>query len=807
MRKTYGNAVNALLWNRMSRTYTRNHIDYKQLLEPCIRSKSLKQGKTIHQHFLKNTTGKKNAALLDKLAQLYISCSKLELACYVFNEIPEPEKKVNVLLWNQMIRAYAWEGPFGRAIELYDVMVESGVNPNKYTFPFVLKACSRLQAVEDGRRIHGEARSYGLENDVYVCTALVDFYAKCGCLDEARDVFDGMPSKDAVAWNAMIACFSLHGLSSEAIKLFIQMQDSGLSPNPSTIVGVLPAVGGAKELCHGKTLHSYSLRRGFLGDVVVATGLLDMYGKCQCLGYAKRVFDNMGNRNEVTWSAMIGAYMSCDCAHGALDLCNHMLFKYGISPSQAILASIIRACTKLADVSRGRRIHGYMIKSGFVCNVMVGNTLLSMYSKCGMIEDTVRLFKEMDSNDLVSYNAIISGYTQSGKAEEALDIIQKMQSLGIDPDLATMVGLLPACAQLAAIQHGACCHSSSIVRGFTDDTSICNALIDMYSKCGRIDTARLVFDKMPAKDIVSWNAMIFAYGIHGLGKESVLLFEIMQSESVKPDDVTFICLLSACSHSGLVDEGKKCFVAMDKDFLIYPRMEHYICMVDLLGRVGLLDEAWTFIKQMPFSPDTRVWSSLLAACRVHKNVALSEEISNKIHSTGFESTGNFVLMSNIYSAAGRWDDAAQVRITQKNMGFDKIPGCSWIEVKGVVHSFVGGDRTDPHSTEINRKLEELQMEMKKLGYCSEPSFVLQDVEEEEKERILLHHSEKLAVAFGLLALNPNKPIVITKNLRICVDCHAALKYMTIITKREITVRDVSRFHHFKDGTCNCCDFW
>ncbi|PSS01720.1 Pentatricopeptide repeat-containing protein [Actinidia chinensis var. chinensis] len=775
---------------------------YDKLLE----TKSLRHGKIVHQHLLKNTSHN-SPILLAKLTRLYITCNELDLASRVFRTIPYPQRKNNVVLWNHMIRAYAWKGPFDRAIDLYYEMVESGVTPTNFTYPFVLKACSSLQALQDGKRIHDHARRLGLESDVYICTALVDFYAKCGCLVDARKVFDKMYDTDVVAWNAMISGSSLHGLYGDTMRLIVQMQEAGLSPNSSTVAAILPAIGEGNQLSQGKTVHAYCVRRSFHSDVVVATGLLDMYGKCGCLVYASRVFDIMGVKNEVTWGAMIGAYISCDFVSEALELYNQMLIGNGICSSPVIIGSVLRAWTKLTDLSGGRRVHGYIIKAGFDYSLMMGNTLLSMYAKCGTIEDVVRLFDEMGVKDSVTYNAIISGCAQNGKAKEAIVIFQEMQLSGIKPDLATMVGFLPACSHLAALQHGACAHCFSAVSGFTTETSICNALIDMYSKCGKVDIARLVFDRMQKRDIVSWNAMIFGYGIHGLGKEAILLFHDMQIAGLRPDDVTFICLLYACSHSGLVAEGKKWFVDMNQDFCIVPRMEHYICMVDLLGRAGLLNEARSFIERMPCDPDVCVWSALLSACKIHKNIELAEEVSNKIQCLGPESTGNFVILSHMYSAAGRWDAAANVRIAQRDLGFKKSPGCSWVEINGVVHAFVGGDQSHPHSAEIYRKLEDMLIDMKRLGYRSESSFVFQDVEEEEKESILLYHSEKLAVTFGILSLGSDKPILVTKNLRICVDCHTALKYITIITKRKITVRDASRFHHFRDGICNCGDFW
>ncbi|KAJ0714474.1 putative tetratricopeptide-like helical domain superfamily, DYW domain-containing protein [Helianthus annuus] len=788
------------------RTSINNISFYLQMFENSVKSRSLPNAKTIHQHFLKNNTIY-SSIILDKLTRVYISFHKLEHARQVFDEMPDTERKNNVLLWNQLIRAYAWEGPFDHAIELYVQMLQSGVTPNKYTYPFALKACSAVRVVELGKMIHERVKSELLDDDVYVCTALVDFYAKCGLLGDARQVFDKMPSRDVVAWNAMIAGSSLHGLYNETIGLVKEMQEVGLRPNSSTVVAILPAIGEACELKLGKAVHAFCLRRRYDGDVVVGTGLLDMYAKCERLDYTRRVFDLINVKNEVTWSAMIAACVACDSTMEALELFDHVVKNGCTNISPVMLATVLRACANLTDINKGRWIHGYSIKLGFVSYLIVSNTLVSLYSKCGIIDDAMTFFNEMAVKDTVSFNTIISGCVQNGDAGVAINMIKNMRLFGINPDIETMIGFFPACSHLAALQHGACGHSYAITRGFTESTKVCNAIIDMYSKCGKIDIARLVFDQMHKRDLISWNAMILGYGIHGFGSEAVSLFEHMQTAGFDPDDVTFICLLSACSHSKLVAEGKHWFTSMIDKFQITPRKEHYLCMVDLLGRAGLLNEAYRFIVRMPFKPDVRIWSALLGACRIHKNVDLGEKISRNIEILGPESTGNFVLLSNIYSTAKRWDDAARTRVLQREKGFKKSPGCSWVEINGVVHAFVGGDRSHPQWLLINRRLDELLAAMKTLGYDGDYSFVLQDVEEEEKGHILLYHSEKLAVALADLSLTPGKSILVTKNLRVCVDCHTALKYMSTITSRAITVRDTVRFHHFKDGTCNCGDFW
>jgi pentatricopeptide repeat protein len=512
-------------------------------------------------------------------------------------------------------------------------------------------------------------------------------------------------------------------------------------------------------------------------------------------------------RNEVTWSALIGGFVLCDRMVQAFSLFKDMLAQGLCFLSPTSVASALRVCASLADVRVGTQLHALLVKSGIHANLTAGNSLLSMYAKAGLIDETMSLFDEMAVKDTVSYSAVLSGYVQNGKAEEAFAVFKKMQTCNVEPDVATMVSLIPACSHLAALQHGRCSHCSVIIRGLASETSICNALIDMYAKCGRIDLSRQVFDKMAARDIVSWNTMIAGYGVHGLGKEATSLFLGMKNQGFAPDDVTFICLISACSHSGLVTEGKHWFNMMTQKYGILPRMEHYIGMVDLLARGGFLDEAYQFIQSMPLKADVRVWGALLGACRIHKNIDLGKQVSRMIQKLGPEGTGNFVLLSNIFSAAGRFDEAAEVRVMQKVKGFKKSPGCSWIEINGSLHAFVGGDQSHPRSPDIYQELDNILIDIKKLGYQADTSFVLQDLEEEEKEKALLYHSEKLAIAFGILSLGEGKTIFVTKNLRVCGDCHTAIKYMTLVRNRCIIVRDANRFHHFKNGQCSCGDFW
>jgi pentatricopeptide repeat protein len=329
----------------------------------------------------------------------------------------------------------------------------------------------------------------------------------------------------------------------------------------------------------------------------------------------------------------------------------------------------------------------------------------------------------------------------------------------------------------------------------------------MYAKCGRIGVARQVFDKMSSRDVGSWNAMILGYGIHGQGEDAVALFSQMQQTGTKPDHITFTAVLTACSHAGLVDQGWQYFECMKSDYGLVPKLEHYACLVDLLGRAGHLDEAHDIIKKMPLEPQSNVWGALLGACRIHGNIELGEQAAKHLFKLEPNNAGYYVLLSNIYAEAGRWEEVAKLRTMMKEREVKKQPGCSFIEVNREVQSFLVRDKTHPQSEKIYATLENVYGQMKKAGYVPNTNLVLHDVEEEMKEDILCSHSEKLAISFGIINTSPGTPIRIMKNLRVCRDCHNATKFICKIVGREIIVRDANRFHHFTNGLCSCGDHW
>eukprot|EP01018_Ginkgo_biloba_P019525 Gb_02229 [translate_table: standard] len=774
-----------------------NASAYASLLQACTDIQQLHQ---LHGHIFTNGLDQ-NIKLLTRLVRMYTLHGSMDSARLIFNRI----YKTNVLLWNVMIRGYARNGPCEEALTLYCLMQRAGIQPDNFTYTFLLKACASLSALREGEEIHCHVAKNEFESDVFVGNSLVALYAKCRRIEFARQLFDKMPKRDVVTWNTMIAGYVQNGYATEALTLFNQMRESGMKFNLVTVVSVLPACAHLAALQQGKLIHAFIIQRGFESDVVIGTALIDMYAKCGCLKIARHLFDQLFRKNVVSWSAMITGYAQNGHANEALKLFNQMQGE-DVKPDSVTIVSVLLACGQLAALQQGKCIYGYILRKGFESDVVVGTALMDTYAKCGSIEIARRLFDKMPKRNVVSWNAMIAGYAQNGQANEALTLFNQMQLAGIKLDLGTMLSVLPACAHLAALQQGKWIHGY-IIRSEFQSEVVWTALIDMYAKCGAIENAWRLFIKMSTRDVVSWNAMIAGYGMHGYGQDALALFSQMLQTDIKPNDISFICILSACSHAGMVEEGRQCFDCMIQDYFITPSVEHYACMVDLLGRAGHLEEAHNLIKSMPLEPGASVWGALLGACRICCNIELGECVAERLLELEPEKAGRYVLLSNIYAAAGRWEDVGKVRTMMKERGVQKTPGCSLIEVHNRVHSFRVGDRSHPQSEKIYAMLETLTGQIKEAGYVPNTNFVLHDVEEELKENMLSSHSEKLAIAFGLINTSPGTPIQITKNLRVCGDCHSATKFISKIVRREIIVRDANRYHHLKDGVCSCGDYW
>eukprot|EP01018_Ginkgo_biloba_P026788 Gb_37509 [translate_table: standard] len=778
-----------------------NKFTFPYVLKACASLLAIEKGKDIHDDIIRSGV-ESDVFVSAALINMYGKCGIIEIARQLFDNMP----KRNAVSWNTLIAGYAQNGYANEALTLFNEMQLAGMQPNLVTIPTVLSACASLADLQQGKWIHNFIIRSGFESNVFVRTALIDMYTKCGSIQFARELFDRTLNRNVVLWNAMIAGYARNGHANEALILFHQMQLVKEIPDSVTMVSVLQACADLGNLQEGKWVHDYIIQRGFELDVFIGNSLISMYAKCCSIDIAQHLFDRMSKRNVISWNAMIAGYVQNGHANEALKVFHQMQVAEEM-PDSVTMVSVLQACAHLGALEQGIWVHKYIIQHGFELNVFVGNSLIDMYAKCGSVHIARQLFDEMSERDVISWNAMIAGCAQNGHANEALKLFHQMQMADMTPDSATILSVLLGCTYLAALQQGKWIHGYIIRYGFESDIFVGNSLIDMYAKCGCVQIARQLFDKMSERNVVSWNAMIAGYGMHGFGGDALALFSQMKQTGINPNDITFICVLSACSHAGLINEGWQYFDYMSQDYCITPSMEHYACMVDLLGRAGHLNEALDFIEKMPLEPGFSVWGALLGACRIHSNIELGKCVAERIFELEPEDPGYHVLLSNIFAAAGMWNDVATVRTMMKDRGFKKAPGCSLIEVNNRAHVFLVGDKSHPQCEKIYATLEMLIGQMKEAGYLPNTNFALHNGEEEMKEHMLYSHSEKLAIAFGLINTSPGNPIRIMKNLRVCADCHSASKLISKIVKREIIVRDANRFHHFNDGLCSCGDYW
>ncbi|KAK7293950.1 hypothetical protein RJT34_16832 [Clitoria ternatea] len=596
------------------------------------------------------------------------------------------------------------------------------------------------------------------------------------------------------------------------LKQALQLLRSVRNPTQQTFEQLIYCCAQQNSLDGGLDVHRCLVNSGFDQDPFLATKLINMYYEFGSIDHARKVFDETQERTIYVWNALFRVLAMVGCGEELLDLYGQMNW-IGIPSDRFTYTYVLKACVvselSVCPLRKGKEIHAHILRHGHEANIHIMTTLLDVYAKFGCISYANSVFGAMTAKNFVSWSAMIACYAKNEMSMKALEMFQLMvlEARDLLPNSVTMVSVLQACAGLAALEHGKMTHGYILRRGLDSILPVLSTLITMYGKCGEISMGQRVFDKMKSRDVVSWNSLISIYGMHGFGKEAIQIFESMIHQGVSPSYISFIAVLGACSHSGLVEEGKVLFESMHSKYRIQPGMEHYACVVDLLGRANRLDEAIELIEDMHFEPGPTVWGSLLGSCRIHCNVELAKRASTMLFELEPRNAGNYVLLADIYAEAKMWNEAKSVMRQLEARSLPKLPGCSWIEVKRKIYSFVSVDEYNPQIEELHALLIKLSTEMKQQGYVPQTNVVLYDLDEEEKESIVLGHSEKLAVAFGLINTVKGETIRITKNLRLCEDCHAVTKFISKFANREILVRDVNRFHHFRDGVCSCGDYW
>lgn len=654
-------------------------------------------------------------------------------------------------------------------------------------------------------QIHAQLLVLGLQDSGFLITKLVNASSNLGYVTYARRVFDEFTDPDVFLWNAIIRCYSRHIVFADALEMYARMQAMGVSPDGFTFPHVLKACSGLPDLEMGRRVHGQVLRHGFESDAFVQNGLVALYAKCGRIERARAVFDCLSERTIVSWTSIISGYAQNGQPLEALRIFD-LMRKLNVKLDWIVLVSVLKAYTDVEDLGQGTSVHGCLIKMGLEFEPDLLIALTAMYAKSGQVMAARSFFDQMETPNLILWNAMISGYAKNGYAEEAVELFREMISKSIRPDSITMRSAILACAQVGSVGLARWMDDYISKTEYINHVFVNTALIDMYAKCGSVDYARMVFDRTPNKDVVVWSAMIVGYGLHGRGREAIDLYHSMQQAGVPPNDVTFLGLLTACNHSGLVEEGWDLFHSM-KHYRIEPGNQHYSCVVDLLGRAGHLDQAYDFIMKMPIEPGISVWGALLSSCKIYRRVTLGEYAAEQLFSLDPYHTGHYVQLSNLYASARLWDRVAKVRVLMREKGLTKDLGHSLIEINGKLQAFHVGDKSHPRSKEIYEELESLERRLKEAGFIPHTESVLHDLNQEETEETLCNHSERLAIAYGLISSAPGTTLRITKNLRACVNCHSATKLISKLVNREIVVRDAKRFHHFKDGSCSCGDYW
>lgn len=618
-------------------------------------------------------------------------------------------------------------------------MLQNGIPSNAYTFAGIF---TKVLGLEPGKQAHCVAIKMGDFGNVFVGCSVLNMYCKVGCLMDGRKVFDKMPERNSVSWAAMISGYAIQRLALETMGLFKDMVFLGeVGVNEFILTSVLSALTLPELVVSGKQVHCLAVKNGLLCIVSVGNAMVTMYAKCGTLDDALRTFELLSDKNAITWSAMITGFAQSGDSEKALRLFSKMHFSM-MSPSEYTLVGVLNACSDLGAAREGKQVHGYLVKLGFESQIYIMTALVDMYAKSNCILDARRGFDYLQAPDIVLWTSMIGGYVQNGENEVALSLYCKMQAAGILPNELTMTSVIKACSSLAALEQGKQVHARIIKYGFSLEVPVGSALTTMYAKCGCRDDGDLIFRRTNVRDVISWNSMISGLAQNGYGNEALDLFEDMRLEGTKPDHVTFVNVLSACSHMGLVDRGWIYLKMMTNEFWLVPKLEHYACMVDLLSRAGKLLEAKDFIESISIDHGLCLWRILLSACRNYRDYELGAYAGEKLMELGSQESSAYVLLSSIYTALDKKDDVERVRKMMSLRGVNKEPGCSWIELKSQVHVFVVGDQLHPQIKEIRRELQILSKFIEEERYEHPYNLILTDYESSVDREIVCAPEER-----------------------------------------------------------------
>ncbi|KAL3523168.1 hypothetical protein ACH5RR_016002 [Cinchona calisaya] len=615
-------------------------IQLNHLLQLCSNCRALNPGKQTHQKVILHGL-QHNPFMSTKLVQMYADCNEIEIARQLFDKMFQP----NVFAWTAIISFYSRNGIFRKCIYAYKEMKLLGVLPDNYVLPKVLKASTVSMDLEVGIQLHADVVVCGMGCNVQVCNALIDMYCKCGEVGFGRLVFDEMVGRDLLTWNMMISGFVHNEFAELAVEMLRFMRLEGIEP-----------------------------------DIVTWNTVMDAHCRMEQCDEALKIFRQIEEPNVISWTILISGYSRIGKHVRTLEIFRNMVHRGNVYADIDCLSSVLAACQHLGVLRCGQEIHAYGIKVelGTAFYKSAGPALLALYAKSARTQDVEHVFDFLDRSDVVTWNAMILGFADMGRVDLAMKCFRRMQNMGIKSDQTTVSTLLPVCD----LKLGKQIHAYILKVNPSSASLVWNALIHMYAKCGCVDTAHSVFSRMEFRDLISWNTMIRGLGMNGFGQAAVQLFHWMSSSGISPNSLTFTSVLSACSHSGLVDEGLKIFHRMSTDFDFKPGIEHYTCVVDLLARAGQLDNAVDLIINMPHEPDKHIWGSILAASLAEQSIRIGVLASEQLVHLEPENAGHYVTLSNLYAKAGRPDDAVKIRRLMeirglvKQFGYSSVPNGS-----------------------------------------------------------------------------------------------------------------------------------
>ena len=630
-----------------------------------------------------------------QLKQL-VKAGDLNAARRMFDKMPHRDE----ISWTNMISGYVNASDSCEALVLFSNMwVQPGVRMDHFVLSLALKACALNMNLYYGELLHGYSVKSSFVNSVFVGSALVDMYTKVGKIQQGCRVFDEMPVRNVVSWTAVITGLVQAGYAKEGLVYFSEMQRSKVEYDSYSFAIALKACADFGALNYGREIHAKTMKKGFNESSFVANTLATMYNKCGKLVYGMRLFEKMRTQDVVSWTTIITTLVQMGQEEHAIEAFIKMK-ESDVSPNEYTFAAIISGVANLAITECGEQLHAHVLRIGLVDSLSVANSIISMYSKCGQLTSASMVFHGMTRRDIVSWSTIIAAYSQGGYGEEAFEYLSWMRREGPKPNEFAFASVLSVCGSLAILEQGKQLHAHVLSIGLEHTAMIQSALINLYSKCGSIKDASKIFNVAENEDIVSWTAMINGYAEHGCSQKAIDLFVKIHTGGLKPDSVTFIGVLTACSHAGLVDLGFHYFNLMINEYRINPSKEHYGCMIDLLCRAGRLNDAERMIKSMPFQRDDVVWSTLLRACRLNGDVDRGIRAAEEILKLDPNCAGTHITLANIYASKGRLSESANVRKIMKSKGVIKEPGWSWIKVKNLLSAFVAGDRSHPQGEDI-----------------------------------------------------------------------------------------------------------